>query len=112
MFRLIFGNLGRFIIVEAQLLLMGAVFDPEDLANGRRKIFQNALKDLSPEKKDRVVEIFETWKGRASEDELQRILGSKKFEEFQEFVDISSGKLSSTELNNLRRLFRESVTFD
>ncbi|MGA7368081.1 MAG: hypothetical protein WBX01_03060 [Nitrososphaeraceae archaeon] len=91
---------------------MGAVSDPEDLANNRRKIIQNALKDLSPETKKRVVKIFETWKGRASERELEEILGGQKAKKFRELVDNSTDEVSSNEIDNLRKLFRESVTFD
>lgn len=91
---------------------VGAVFDPEDLAKNRRRIFQNALKDLHPETKDRIVKIFETWKGPASEEELEKIVGGKKVKEFRELIDKSSGELSTNEVNSLRRLFRESLTFD
>ena len=91
---------------------MGAVFDSEDVAKNRRKIFQNALKDLRPETKERIVRIFETWKGRASEKELEEILGGKRAEQFRKLVDNSTDELSSNEVDNLRRLFRESVTFD
>ncbi len=91
---------------------MGAVFDSEDVAKNRRKIFQNALKDLHPETKERIVKIFETWKGRASEKELEEILGGKSAKKLRDLVDNSDDELSSNEVDNLRRLFRESVTFD
>ncbi|MGH9977279.1 MAG: hypothetical protein ACRD8Z_15805 [Nitrososphaeraceae archaeon] len=91
---------------------MGAVFDSEDVAKNRRKIFQNALKDLHPETKERIVKIFETWKGRASEKELEDILGGKNAKKLRELVDDPNGELSTNEVDNLRRLFRESVTFD
>lgn len=91
---------------------MGAVFDSEDVAKNRRKIFQNALKDLHPETKERIVKIFETWKGRASEKELEEILGGKSAKKFRELVDNSTDELSSNEVDSLRRLFKESVTFD
>jgi hypothetical protein len=90
---------------------LGAVFDSEDVAKNRRKIFQNALKDLHPETKERIVKIFETWKGRASEKELEEILGGKSAK-LRDLVDNSDDELSSNEVDNLRRLFRESVTFD
>ncbi|HZD36776.1 MAG TPA: hypothetical protein VE130_16345 [Nitrososphaeraceae archaeon] len=91
---------------------VGAVFDSEDLAKNRRRIFQNALKDLRPETKDRIVKIFETWEGPASEEELEKLVGSKKVREFRELIDKSSGELSTAEVSSLRRLFRESLTFD
>ena len=91
---------------------MGAVSDSEDLAKNRRKVFQNALKDLHPETKERIVKIFETWKGRASEKELEDILGGKGAQKFRKLVDNSTDEFSSNEVDDLRRLFRESVTFD
>lgn len=91
---------------------VGAVFDPEDLAKNRLRIFQNALKDISPETKEKIVKIFETWKGPTSEEELEKIVGSKKVREFRESLDKSPGELSTAEASTLRRLFRESLTFD
>jgi thiaminase len=91
---------------------LGAVSDSEDVAKDRRKIFQNALKDLQPETKDRIVKIFETWKGRVSEKELEEILGGQRAKKIRKLVDNSTDELSSNEVDNLRRLFRESVTFD
>lgn len=91
---------------------MGAVFDPEDVARNRRKMFQNAMKDLRPETKDRIIKIFDSWKGRASEEELEELLGGQRTKKFRELVENSPDELSSDEVDNLRRLFRESVTFD
>jgi hypothetical protein len=91
---------------------LGAVFDSEDVAKDRRKIFQNAIKDIRPETKERIVKIFETWKGRTSEKELEELIGSQRAKKFRDLVAKSSDELSSNELDNLRRLFRESVTFD
>ena len=91
---------------------MGAVFDPEDVARNRRKMFQNAMKDIRPETKDRIIKIFDSWKGRTSEKELEELLGGQRTKKFRELVENSSDELSSDEVDNLRRLFRESVTFD
>jgi hypothetical protein len=93
-------------------LSLGAVSDSDELAKNRRKTIQNALKDLHPETKERIVKIFETWKGRASEKELEEILGGKRAEKFRKLVGNSADELSSNEVDNLRSLFRESVTFD
>jgi hypothetical protein len=93
-------------------MILGAVFDPEDVARNRRKIFQNAMKDMRPETKDKIIKILDTWKGRASERELEEVLGGQTTKKFRELVDNSSDELSSDEVENLRRLFRESLTFD
>jgi hypothetical protein len=92
---------------------LGAVFDAEDAARNNRKIFKNAVKDLRPETKARIVKILNSWNGRASEKELEEILGNQRANELRELVDISTtGELTSNEVDNLRRLFKESVTFD
>lgn len=92
---------------------MGAVFDAEDVAKNNRKIFKNAVKDLRPETKARIVKILNSWNGRASEKELEEILGNQRANELRELVDISTtGELTSNEVDNLHRLFKESVTFD
>jgi DNA-binding ferritin-like protein (Dps family) len=91
---------------------LGAVFDSADVAKNRRKVFQNAVKDLRPETIERIIEIFETWNGRASEKELEEILGGQRAKKFRELVDNSTDELSSKEVDSLRRLFGESVTFD
>ena len=91
---------------------LGAVFDSEDVARNNRKIFQNAVKDLSPDTRERIVKIFQTWNGTASEKELEEILGRQKAKKIRELVDNSNDELTSNEVDNLRRLFKESVTFD
>lgn len=91
---------------------MGAVFDAEDVAKNNRKIFKNAVRDLRPETRARIVKILNTWNGRASEKELEEILGHQRANRVRELVDISTSELTSNEVDNLRRLFKESVTFD
>jgi hypothetical protein len=91
---------------------MGAVFDTKDLARDRKKIFRNAVKDLSPDTRARIVKIFESWKGPESEQELEEILGSQNSKKFRELFRHSVGDLNSNDEEILRRLFRESLTFD
>ncbi len=98
---------------EDRYYIVGAVFDAEDVAKNNRKIFKNAVKDLRPETKARIVKILNSWNGRASEKELEEILGNQRANKLRELVDISTtGELTSNEVDNLRRLFKESVTFD
>jgi hypothetical protein len=40
---------------------MGAVFRPKDLPRGRKKIIENAVRDLSPDVKDDVIKILDSW---------------------------------------------------
>ena len=36
---------------------MGAVFRPKDLGKGYKRIIENAIKDLSPDTRDNVIEL-------------------------------------------------------
>jgi hypothetical protein len=53
---------------------MGAVFRPKDLGRGYKKIIENAIKDLSPDTKDSVIKVFESWEGINSKERLKEIL--------------------------------------
>jgi hypothetical protein len=57
---------------------MGAVFRPKDLPSGRKKIIENAVRDFSPDVKDDVVKILESWERTASEEKLKEILGQDR----------------------------------
>lgn len=57
---------------------MGAVFRPKDLSRGRKKIVEDAVKDLSPVAKDDVIKILRSWEGTGSEEKLKEILGKDK----------------------------------
>ena len=55
---------------------MGAVFRPEDIAKGRKRLLREAVKDLNPGVRDAVVGILESWEGVASEKKLVSLLGN------------------------------------
>ena len=57
---------------------MGAVFRPKDLFSGRKKIVEEAVKDLSPPAKEDVIKIFRSWEGAGSEEKLKELLGQDK----------------------------------
>ena len=60
---------------------MGAVFRTKDLYRSQRKVIDNALKDLSPDTKDNVIKLLDSWEGKNSEEKLKDILGKDKAEE-------------------------------
>lgn len=43
--------------------IMGVVFRPKDFGRGYKKIIENAVKDLSPDTKDNVIKLLESWEG-------------------------------------------------
>jgi hypothetical protein len=60
---------------------MGAVFRPKDLGRTNRRIIENALKDLSPDTKDSVIKLLNSWEGKASGNKLKQILGQNEAKE-------------------------------
>ena len=40
---------------------MGAVFRPKDFARDNRKVVENAVKDFSPDTKDNVIKLLNSW---------------------------------------------------
>lgn len=42
---------------------MGAVFRPKDLPAGWRKVARESIKDSSPDTKDSVIKIIDSWEG-------------------------------------------------
>ncbi len=60
---------------------MGAVFRPKDLDRDHRKVIDNAIKDFTPDTKDNVNRLLDSWEGKKSEEKLKEILGEGKAEE-------------------------------
>ena len=56
---------------------MGAVFRPKDF--GGRDNWK--VKDFSPDTKDSVIKLLNSWEGKKSASELRKILGQNKSEE-------------------------------
>ncbi|HEY7570034.1 MAG TPA: hypothetical protein VH796_01575 [Nitrososphaeraceae archaeon] len=65
---------------------MGAVFRPKDFARGHRKIIDNAIKDFTPDTKNNVIKVLNSWKGKESEEKLKNILGQDKAEELMKNI--------------------------
>ena len=60
---------------------MGAVYRPKDLPSGRKRIIENAVRDFSPDVKDDVVKILDSWErigSTGSEEKLKEILGQDR----------------------------------
>ncbi len=92
---------------------MGAVFRPKDLGKGYRKIIENEIKDLSPETRDNVIELFDSWQDTSSVQKLKEILGPNKAE--QVLKNIRAGKgadLTDEERKALKDILKDSLTFD
>jgi hypothetical protein len=95
---------------------MGAVFRPKDLPSGWRKRARESIKDLSPDTKDSVLKIIDSWEGRKSEEKLKELLGHDKAESLMKKITKTTRSKSSTltydQQNQVKDMFRESLTFD
>jgi hypothetical protein len=94
---------------------MGAVFRPKDLPAGWRKRLQESIKDLSPDTKDSVIKIIDSWEGTKSEEKLKELLGDDKAESLMKITrrtTTSKSTLTYDQQNQVKDMFRESPTFD
>ena len=98
---------------------MGAVFRPKDLPAGWRKVARESIKDLSPDTTDNVIKIIDSWQGTKSEEKLKELLGHDKAESFMKKITRTTrtttknnAALTSDEQNQVKDMFRESLTFD
>ena len=95
---------------------MGAVFRPKDLRAGWRKTARESIKDLSPDTKDSVIKIIDSWEGTNSEEKLKELLGHDKAESLMKKITRRTTKskstLTSDQQNKVKDMFRESLTFD
>jgi hypothetical protein len=97
---------------------MGAVFRPKDLPDGWRKRVQESIKDFSPDTKDSVLKIINSWEGTKSEEKLKEVLGHDKAESFMKKITrtttttTSKSTLTSDQQKEVKDMFRESLTFD
>lgn len=91
---------------------MGAVSRPKDFGSrSNRKVIESAIKDFSPDIKDNVIKLLNSWDGRRSASKLREIIGQNKSEEILRNIS-DNINLSDDERTRLRSMFRESFTFD
>jgi len=92
---------------------MGSVFRPKDLGKGYRKIIENEIKDLSPETRDNVIELFDSWQDTSSVQKLKEILGPSKAEQVLKNIRADKGAdLTDDERKALKDILKDSLTFD
>jgi len=94
---------------------MGAVFRPKDLPAGWRKVARESIKDSSPDTKDSVIKIIDSWEGTTSEEKLKELLGHDNAENLMKITRATSknkAALTSEQQNQVKDMFRESLTFD
>jgi len=95
--------------------IMGAVFRPKDLPASWRKRVQESIKDFSPDTKDTVIKIIDSWEGTKSEEKLKELLGHDKAENLMKNITTrteNKSTLTSDQEDQIKGMFRESLTFD
>ena len=96
---------------------MGAVFRPKDLPASWRKRVQESIKDFSPDTKDTVIKIIDSWEGTKSEEKLKELLGHDKAESLMNKITRTTttknrAVLTSDQQNQVKDMFRGALTFD
>jgi hypothetical protein len=57
---------------------VGSVYRPKDLLKGKGYIIKKGLEDITPGMTNQVINILESWEGKASEKKLIDLLGENK----------------------------------
>jgi hypothetical protein len=86
---------------------MGVVFRPKDFGRDNRKVVENAIKEYSPDTKENVIKLLNSWKGEKSASKLRQILGQNKSEEILRNIteDINlpeDEQIKCSEISNVR----------
>ena len=84
---------------------MGAVFRPKDFGSrDDRKVIENAVKDFSPDTRDNLIKLLNSWEGKRSASKLRETLGQNKSEELLGNIT-EDVNLSEDEQIRLRNMF-------
>ncbi|MFL6379214.1 MAG: hypothetical protein ACJ72R_17370 [Nitrososphaeraceae archaeon] len=71
---------------------------------------------LSPDTKDSVIKIIDSWAGTKSEEKLKELLGDDKAKSLMKKTSrrttTSKSTLTYDQQNQVKDMFRESLTFD
>jgi hypothetical protein len=90
---------------------MGAVFRPKDFGSGYKKVIDNSLKDLHPDTKDNVYKLLNEFEDPSSKEKLMKIIGPEQMEMLLNKIK-SLDELTENEKEDLKNIFKDSLTFD
>jgi len=94
------------------MIFMGYEFRTKDITNTYRKIIEDSMKDLSPDMKDEILKLLQSWEGKNSAIKLEAILGKEKIKSLINKIRANAESLNEEDEKNLKDLFKESITFD
>jgi hypothetical protein len=90
---------------------MGSVFRPKDFGSGYKKVIDNSLKDIRPDIKDNVYKLLNESKDPLTKEKLLEIIGPEQMEKL--LNDIKNiDNLNENEKEDVRNIFKDSLTFD
>ncbi|HJT83049.1 MAG TPA: hypothetical protein VJ697_01080 [Nitrososphaeraceae archaeon] len=90
---------------------MGSVFRPKDFRSGYKKVIDNSLKDLRPDTKDDVFKLLNEWEGQTSKEKLMKIIGAERMKILLNEIK-NLDNLTENEKEDLKNIFKDSLTFD
>ena len=90
---------------------MGSVFRPKDFGSGYKKVIDNSLKDLRPDTKDDVFKLLSELEDPSSKEKLMKIIDKEQMEKLLNKIK-NRDELNENEKEDLKNIFKDSLTFD
>jgi hypothetical protein len=94
------------------MIIMGYEFRTKDITNTYKKIIEDSMKDLSPDMKDEILKLLDSWEGKNSAIKLEAIIGKERITSLINKIRTNAESLNEEDEKNLKDLFKESMTFD
>jgi hypothetical protein len=96
---------------------MGAVFRPKDLPADWTKMARESIEDLSPDTKDSVIKIIDSWEGTKSEEKLKALLGHDKAESLMKNITRTTttknkAALTSDDQDQVKDMLGDSLRYN
>jgi len=88
-------------------------FSPKDLRKDYNKIIEDSIKDFSPDTKDSIIKLFNSWETTSSIQKLKEILGPANSERLlKEIRENKATDLTVDDQKALKKFLKDSLTFD
>ena len=92
---------------------MELFFSPKDLRKDYNKIIEDSIKDFSPDTKDSIIKLFNSWETTSSIQKLKEILGPANSERLlKEIRENKATDLTVDDQKALKKFLKDSLTFD
>ena len=92
---------------------MELFFSPKDLRKDYNKIIEDSIKDFSPDTKDSIIKLFNSWEATGSIQKLKEILGPANAEGLlKEIRENKATDLTVDEQRALKEILKDSLIFD